>query len=282
MMGKLKKKKIVLIHGWPDHVTLWKYQIPELTKFYDCYRIKLPNYDKNAKTYEGPHSWGYDLVEVAKSINACIKTRIQENENEKVTLLIHDWGSFVGYLAYKNDSNLYERIVSVDVGDSLGIHGVSSFFGVLGYQWYNVFCFLLPGFIGNIFNQLVPRIVSAPLIREKKAYEIHSGMNYLYFYIWWRILTGQVKDLNLKKGHIFKVPFLFIYGENSPFRFHSNTFAQKMKQKPNGYVMLKGHGHWAMYDGQGKEFNRVMLEWLQRTDEDSSVTSGNHVESPKL
>ncbi|ETO32877.1 hypothetical protein RFI_04235 [Reticulomyxa filosa] len=107
--GSTPPKKIVLIHGWPDNASLWKYQIPELTKKYDCYRITLPNYDMKAKNYEGINSWGYDLVELAKSVNTCVETQIlnrKESQNEKVTLMIHDWGSVVGYLACKFDRKI--------------------------------------------------------------------------------------------------------------------------------------------------------------------------------
>jgi len=114
----------------------------------------LPNFDIRAKNYEGINSWGYDIVELAKSLNTYVKKRILNNDNnkgnkggnkgnkEKVTLLIHDWGSAIGQVAYKLDKNkLYERIISVDIGDRNGIDGITSFLIVTTYQLLNVFFF---------------------------------------------------------------------------------------------------------------------------------------------
>ncbi|ETO12650.1 hypothetical protein RFI_24726 [Reticulomyxa filosa] len=99
-----------------------------------------------------------------------------------------------------------------------------------------------------------------------RAKEIHAGMNYLYFYLWWRIFTGGAKEIGIKKGNIFNVPFLFFYGDKTPFKFHSPQFAQKMQQKPNRYIFLKDHSHWLMYDHNGKFFNQILFDWLQETD----------------
>ncbi|ETO33105.1 hypothetical protein RFI_04003 [Reticulomyxa filosa] len=151
-------KKIVLIHGWPDNASLWKLQIPLLTKKYDCYRIILPNYDKDAKNYEGRHSWGYDMADVADGINACVNTRIRSNKDEKVILLIHDWGSLVGYMAYKQDkNNMYERIISVDIGDSGGITDIKIFFWVR--------CNFL--FVGSVTTCVCIRIYMFIVLQEK-------------------------------------------------------------------------------------------------------------------
>jgi len=274
-------KKIVLIHGWPDHASLWKNQIPELTKKYDCYRIILPNFDIHATNYEGPSSWGYDLKELAESVNTCVETRIlnkTKSKDEKVTLIIHDWGSVVGYLAYKFDrNNMYERIISIDVGDHIGVNGVLSFFVVIGYQWFNALCFLLPRIIGDVLNRFIPKLGKSSLVRENKLHEIHAGMNYLYFYLWWRVLTCRMGDIDIEHGDIFKVPFLFLYGDKTPLKFHTEQFARKMQTKPNGYVLLKGHSHWLMLDKKGEEFTKTILKWLEETDQNIITANGTGV-----
>jgi len=256
-----------MIHGWPDDASVWKYQIPELTKKYDCYRIILPNYDMSAKNYEGTHSWGYTLAELAKSVNKCIKTRILSNEDEKVTLLIHDWGSFVGFFAYKIDEDgMYDRIISVDVGDHHGVHNVRSFVTTMSLEWIGTLCFLLPRFIGDIFNRSIPKLAKAPFVRQNKAYQIHAGMNYLFFYGCWRVLMGRIDEFDMLQGKLFKVPFLFIFGDKSPLKLHTQAFAKNMQIKPNGYVLLKGHTHWAMQDKDGQEITPAILQWLEQTD----------------
>jgi len=133
---------------------------------------------------------------------------------------------------------------------------------------------LLPRNFGDVLNRIIPKLVKAPFVQENKTHYIHAGMNYLYFYLWWRLLTCSTKEIALENGRIFKIPYLFVVADKSPLKFYTKEFEQKLQVKPNELVVLKNHTHWCMQDNKGREFNKVILKWLEETDE-KNIISGN-------
>ena len=92
---------IVLLHGNPSSSYQWRNVIPHLTGLGRCIAPDLIGMGDSAKlSGSGPES--YRLVEHRKFLDALLETL---DVSERVTLVLHDWGSALGFdWAYRNPS----------------------------------------------------------------------------------------------------------------------------------------------------------------------------------
>lgn len=95
-------KTIVMIHGWPDTHRLWDGAVAALKDRYRCVRFTLPGFDRPAV---------HSLDELLRFIHSAVG-------GKRVTLLVHDWGCFLGYQFAMRHPELVERIIGVDIGDT--------------------------------------------------------------------------------------------------------------------------------------------------------------------
>merc|ERR1719291_266822 len=56
-------------------------------------------------------------------------------------------------------------------------------------------------------------------------------------------------------------PCLYFYGTRKPFNFHSNTWEQHLRRRPDCKVVPVNAGHWVQLQ-QSNEINRTMDDWL--------------------
>lgn len=86
---------IVLLHGNPTSSYLWRNVIPELL---DSGRVVVPDLIGQGDSEKLPASEGADRynLEVAYDYIAGLLAEINANQN--VTLVIHDWGSAIGFM----------------------------------------------------------------------------------------------------------------------------------------------------------------------------------------
>jgi haloalkane dehalogenase len=92
---------IVLLHGNPSSSYQWRNVIPHLTDLGRCIAPDLIGMGDSAKlSGSGPGS--YRLVEHRKFLDALLEAL---DVSERVTLVLHDWGSALGFdWAYRNPS----------------------------------------------------------------------------------------------------------------------------------------------------------------------------------
>ena len=92
---------IVFLHGNPSSSYQWRNVIPHLTGLGRCIAPDLIGMGDSAKlSGSGPES--YRLVEHRKFLDALLETL---DVSERVTLVLHDWGSALGFdWAYRNPS----------------------------------------------------------------------------------------------------------------------------------------------------------------------------------
>ena len=60
-----------------------------------------------------PNSWGYDFSMMTKLFTECIE---KHSKNKKVTIIMHDWGCYYGYMIMTQRPDLVNRCVSLDIG----------------------------------------------------------------------------------------------------------------------------------------------------------------------
>src|SRR5271154_7385699 len=84
---------IVLLHGYPTSSYLWRNVLPHLERFGRCIAPDLIGMgDSDKLPNSGPGS--YRFVEQRRYLDALLEAL---NVRERVTLVIHDWGSTLGF-----------------------------------------------------------------------------------------------------------------------------------------------------------------------------------------
>ena len=261
---------LFFIHGFPDNHTLWNKQIEYFkNKNYLCYTITLPNY--NSKNIDYKHKYGYDWNIISKLIaNKLIKISKENNNNNNITLIMHDFGTIYGYMAYKillnNNIDIIKNMVFIDVGD--GLDSNTNTFQLclfLMYHWYLLFTFFLPNFIGKWFIFFLCYIPGSPLCRNWQINQITNYMNYSYFHLWRRRLNIGGYDINCDDLTIWNMPnnvdIFFGFGKRFSIKFHTQRWKQYLKSNKTCFYKGYDAGHWLMID-QSHQFNHDLYKWL--------------------
>ena len=237
-------RTIVMIHGWPDTHRLWDGTVAALKDRYRCVRFTLPGFDRPGKA----HSLDDVLAFVERVV-----------DGKRITLLIHDWGSFLGYQFASRHPELVERIASVDIGDAgsrphlaeIGVRGKAM---LLAYQlWLAV--------AWRLNSDAMARAMARLLRCLTDPHSVRAHMGYLYAVRWFGV-AGGFKGLRVFNP---ACPMLYIYGERKPIMFHSRPWAERLAAQPGSRVVALPTGHWLMITAR-ERFNDALRTWLAETD----------------
>jgi pimeloyl-ACP methyl ester carboxylesterase len=119
---------LVMLHGWPQHWYEWRHLIPSLAK---RYRVICPDLRGLGWT-DAPPS-GYEKEELASDVLALLELL----GLERVKLVGHDWGGWVGFLICLREPERVERYLALNILPPfvpLEARGVLSIWR-LWYQW---------------------------------------------------------------------------------------------------------------------------------------------------
>jgi pimeloyl-ACP methyl ester carboxylesterase len=97
---------VVMLHGWPQHWYVWRHVIPLLAPHW---RVICPDLRGFGWT-DVPNS-GYDRETMAADVRALIDAL----ELDRVRLVGHDWGGWIGFLLCLNERELVERFVALNI-----------------------------------------------------------------------------------------------------------------------------------------------------------------------
>ena len=114
----------LFVHGFPDDQRMWDQVVAPL-HHHHLVRVALPDFDGSCTS-----PWGYDFPEVL----GLLEQEAIQLQGKKVTLVTHDWGAWLGMMLHHDRPDLFQRVVSVDVGDperSLGFRALQTTYQVL-------------------------------------------------------------------------------------------------------------------------------------------------------
>ena len=266
------KDILFFIHGFPDNHSLWNKQIEYLKSDYLCYAITLPNY--NPSNINKKHKYGYDWNIVSKLIANKLIEISKENNNKlntrNITLIMHDFGTIYGYMAYEillnNNIDIISNLVFIDVGD--GLDSETNQYQLILFLFYHLYLliiFFLPNFIGKWFIFMLCYIPGSPLCRNWKLNQITNYMNYSYFHLWRRRLNIGGDDINCDDLTMWNIPnnvdIFFGFGRRFSIKFHTNKWKQYLQENKRCFYKGYNAGHWVMCD-QPDEFNNDLKMWL--------------------
>jgi pimeloyl-ACP methyl ester carboxylesterase len=98
---------LVLLHGWPQHWWEWRGLIPRLA---ESHRVICP--DLRGLGWSDAPARGYEKEQLADDVLALLDAL----ELDRVRLIGHDWGGYVGFLLCIRRPERFERFVALNTG----------------------------------------------------------------------------------------------------------------------------------------------------------------------
>lgn len=241
------KETIFMIHGWPDTHKVWDKQVDFFKNDFRCVTFTLPGFVRGDKKK-------YTLEHIIAEIDAIIHAICP---NEKVILMVHDWGCIFGYEFAMRNPDKIAKMVGIDIGDAnsgdfIKSLSLSAKLMVFAYQMTLAFGYILRW---NALHKIMAKALKAP---GNQAY-VHSGMGLPYAMKWLGVNGGMRK----MKQMIPTFPFYYAYGTRKPFLFHSKNWENKIKTDPANKVKPFASNHWVMVD-KAEAFNVSVNEWLMQ------------------
>jgi len=115
LQTKTSSRKVALfLHGFPDSAFSWSFYMDKLSR--EGYMCLAPNQRGYGRTSKPTNVEAYDVDILVADVVNFIDKKVQHKV--KVTLVIHDWGSAVGYRLARCHPELVKNIIAIN-GPSL-------------------------------------------------------------------------------------------------------------------------------------------------------------------
>lgn len=105
---------VMLLHGFPDSLKEWRFVIPELLE--EGYRVIAYDQRGFGESDAPANVEAYQIERIAGDAVAVLR---HLGVTEKVRLVGHDWGAFIGWYLCLEYPNLFESFAAVSVGHPL-------------------------------------------------------------------------------------------------------------------------------------------------------------------
>ncbi|HTL34802.1 MAG TPA: alpha/beta hydrolase [Kofleriaceae bacterium] len=140
---------LLMLHGWPQHWYAWRHLIPPLAQ---RYRVICP--DLRGFGWSEAPSRGYDKETMMRDVVALL----DELGVERVRLVGHDWGGWIGFLMCLLAPERVERFVSLNITPPFARANVAAL-ATTWRLWYQ-FLISIPG-IGAAAIRRIPERAKA-------------------------------------------------------------------------------------------------------------------------
>lgn len=231
---------LIFLHGYPNTIDMWKELVDKLEPNFLCLCITYPNFSNELVL-----RWGMALPQLTKLIKKTIDhVEKESNKKFKHALVTHDWGAILGYMVEKENPEYFSDMIAFDV-TPFREADLKSTVKIMSYQLYLTSAFFIGGPVGDFMTQqfihkyLQKKVYGLP---EDQFDKIDHSWNYMYYYLWTNILTFK----NMFNNYLPKCPFVFIYGKDKPYMFHTKDFLDKISKKKNSEAIGLPGGHWIM------------------------------------
>jgi pimeloyl-ACP methyl ester carboxylesterase len=252
---------VVMLHGWPDTLSLWDDTVHALSDGYRCVRFSLPGYD----LAQPPRPVSVD--QMCSLIGAVVDA---VSPDEPVSLLLHDWGCFFGYEYAARHPQRVARVVATDIGDTNSGAYLKSLTAkekrmIAGYQLWLAVAWKLGGLLPGLANRMT-RYMAARIGCDTPAAAMGWQMNYPYAMQWFGSFGGLRGVARVDQVFGPQIPTLFLFGKRKPFMFHSARWLAALGTTPGNQVHGFDAGHWLMRH-KAEQFTAIVRVWLdQATD----------------
>lgn len=142
---------LVMLHGWPQHWYMWRGVIPRLA---ERYRIICP--DLRGFGWSEAPSGGYEKENLASDIVALM----DEMGLERVKLVGHDWGGYVGFLLCLLYPDRFERFLALSIVHPWVKFDIKRLDGV----WRSAYQWVLASPAGAVLLRTQPALIERALL----------------------------------------------------------------------------------------------------------------------
>lgn len=251
--GNLDGATVVFIHGWPDNATVWRHQVAALGDKYRCVLMTLPNFGEEAE-----HPGGYNFPTLVELLARTIEDL--RRKDERVILITHDWGAYLGYFYEQLYPNRILKMVALDIGGHVKPSTAKEVLFMVGYQWTLIVCWLVGGVTPTLGNWLTRKFANALGVPARQANSVRSRCNYLYYFLWRGMLLPWARKA-LLNYYRPQSPILFMYGGRKPVMFHSDRWLEIVDQTGGRTECIEEAGHWLM-ESHPERVNDAITKWL--------------------
>mmetsp|Transcript_34176 Transcript_34176/g.41323 ORF Transcript_34176/g.41323 Transcript_34176/m.41323 type:complete len:336 (-) Transcript_34176:209-1216(-) len=240
---------LVMMAGWPDTCdSAWGPLTEKFKDEYSILQVCLPGYEDDPKA--PVPVWGYSFQELTDMLQATIDQVC--GSDKQVTLVMHDWGAYLGYLYQCKYPARVDKIVAMDVGCGFPELTLKNFLYNISYQVPLAAIYASSQLFGDtvgdrlLFNMFWvwikghPYLGPCPYDYIPRGLETCKGnMGYPYFRLYLSVLTGTAAYPRYPK-----CPTLFLHGCNKNAYFHSQKFLDYLAEQPGSTWEQLACGHW--------------------------------------
>jgi pimeloyl-ACP methyl ester carboxylesterase len=291
ILGSKGKPILIFLAGYPDDCTSgWGIDnLKSLSADYRLICLALPGYDFPRKNIQ---PWGWDLPAILQMLHETIEKLLAEENASTYSLIVHDWGSYIGMCYQNRHPERILKMIAFDVGITKPtiVEGLRIMF----YQWYFAFSFLFSQVfsvtIANLSLLFFFYFISwTPLgpcpqdIVPRPRTEVDIQQAYPYWYFWFGpngVLRSGLK--NMPKPSLTKLlapipvksegksavstyrkcPIFFMYGTKKNVMFHSKFFIETLYKTEGCRVKSFDCGHWIILSKHRHEVLTDMRTFL--------------------
>jgi len=251
---------VLMVHGWPDSVHVWRHQIPVLVNAgYRVIALDLPGFGQSERPTEAN---AYKL----QAILGYLKNILATLGIERIRIVGHDWGASISWLFATLFPAQVEQLVTLSVGHPLA--GREDGLQQWEKHWYFLW-FLFPG----VAETVLPKNNWA-LFRE-----FLRNQGEIEHYIEDLSRPGVLAaTLNMYRANIsptavggdaptlppIQCPTLGIWGsEDFAMSEAQMQNSGKYVKAPWQYERIEGAGHWLTTD-EPERINTLLLNFLKK------------------
>ena len=279
-------KPIVLCHGWPEHASSWRHQVPALVAA--GYHVIVPNQRGYGNSSRPAEVTAYDLEHLSSDLVALL----DHYGYDDATFVGHDWGAIVVWgLTLLHPSRVNKVInLSLPYQERGEIPWIEFMEQIFGGDFYFVHFNRQPGvadaildentarFLRNLYRKNEPlkapepgmaminlaraeAPLGEPVMSDSELAVLVSAFERTGFtgsINWYRNLDRNW-HLLAEVNPIIQQPALMIYGDRDVVQRSENL----TKFVPNVETVNLDCGHW-IQEEMPDEANQAILSWLER------------------
>ena len=279
-------KPIVLCHGWPEHASSWRHQVPALVAA--GYHVIVPNQRGYGNSSRPAEVTAYDLEHLSSDLVALL----DHYGYDDATFVGHDWGAMVVWgLTLLHPSRVNKVInLSLPYQERGEIPWIEFMEQIFGGDFYFVHFNRQPGvadaildentarFLRNLYRKNEPlkapepgmaminlaraeAPLGEPVMSDSELAVLVSAFERTGFtgsINWYRNLDRNW-HLLAEVNPIIQQPALMIYGDRDVVQRSENL----TKFVPNVETVNLDCGHW-IQEEMPDEANQAILSWLER------------------
>lgn len=247
---------ILLLHGFPDTHHLWRHVAPQLVA--SGFRVVMLDQRGYGQSDAPVAVSAYTIDKIASDVIEVLKSL---GVTEKVRLVGHDWGAFIGWFLCMNYPDRFERFVAVSVGHPLAYRNAGA------AQWlkaWYVIMFQIPGLAEWLFSasyfRALRNLAREPEDQASRLNAFSPNGRLTAALNWYRANFGQFGTANFK---VSTVPTLGIYSTDDVALTEKQMVdSEKYVKAQWKYVRIENSTHWIPLD-QPLRLTEEIVAWCQ-------------------